>query len=646
MPSRVTVWAGREPGCPVERTFVQQQFSLVQDRCCFKETGECGSLTRRRSASSTGALWLLTVVWCGAPIDAAQLPASSGPSMASVSWAAGAAAPRNAVHLQILAFNDFHGYLLAPATPGTAPIGGAVALAAYLGAAERAAPGRTLIVHAGDLVGASPPATRLLHNEPGIEFLNLLANRYCRYGFATHFFVAGDGHAAPNRCNVVGTLGNHEFDAGIEEIQRLLNGGNASDGPFLENPYRGSRVPYVSANVIDRRTGKTLLPPYAVADLQGVPVGVIGAVLRETPSIVPAWAVKDVEFLDEAESINQAAATLEAKGIHTLVVIIHQGLTPIPIDGGYRWEGPLRALVAKLDPDIDVVVSGHTHDFTNALLPSRDGSPILVTQAYSYGVAFAQIQLQIDRATGDVIAKSARIVPTWSETLPKNLMRTRAQQLVDAAQSLVAARISRVVTTLPQAMTRAVSPAGESAVGDLVADAQRAVSHSDIALTNPGGLRSDLHAGPVTWGDILTLQPFSNHLVTLDMTGEQLLSLLEQQWPRDTHAPVRILKTSGLYYDWDATKPAGAHVVSTCDATHAPIEPARHYRVTVNDYLAAGGDGFALLPTLGAGTPGPLDADALEQYLHQQSGIAPSPSLSGSRLARADLGASSPCSNP
>jgi 5'-nucleotidase len=564
------------------------------------------------------------------------------PPRTSVSWSQRNAPARRSVQLQLLAFNDFHGNLQSPEISSARPVGGAAALAAYLKARVRAAPGRTLIVHAGDQVGASPPISSLLQNEPGIEFLNLLADEHCHYGSALQSFDAAHWRAAPNRCNVIGTLGNHEFDAGPAEIHRLLAGGNADAGPFLENPYRGSRVPYVCANVIDRRTGQLLLPAYAVVLVGGIPVGVIGAVLRATPSIVPAAAVADVEFLDEAESINRASSELSSHGIHTQIVLIHQGLVPLPQAGGYDWQGPLRHIIAQLDPDIDVVVSGHTHNFTNALLPSRGPTPVLVTQAYAYGVAYAQIDLRIDPVTRDVVAKSARIVPVWADVAPGKPGDAAARRLTASAQKLVAAKVGRVVATLQQPMTRALTGAGESTLGDLVADAQRAVTHADIALMNPGGLRSDLHAGALTWGDILTLHPFGNRLITLDMTGSELLAVLEQQWPIEPDALPRILKTSGLYYRWDPSGAAGAHIVEACDGAREPIDPSHHYRVTVNDFLAHGGDGFSTLKALGPGESGPLDSEALEQYLQAQTpaGAAlvstASPAVPP-RIARADL---------
>jgi 5'-nucleotidase len=588
------------------------------------------------------------------PQHAPATPHSSGnpwpPPDTSVSWTSPQAAGRRAVRLQLLAFNDFHGNLQSPSVASARPVGGAAALAGQIRALERAAPGHTLIVHAGDQLGASPPVTSLLHNEPAIEFLNLLANRQCRYGDAMRFFDAAHWRGQPDRCNVIGTLGNHEFDAGPEEIRRLLGGGNASDGPFVENPYRGSRVPYVCANVIDRRTGRLLLPAYAVVVLGGIPVGVIGAVLRDTPSLISAWASENLTFLDEATSINRAASELSRLGIHTQVVLIHQGLEPVANGDGYGWQGPLRHIVAQLDPDIDVVVSGHTHNYTNALLPSRGTTPVLVTQAYSYGVALAQIDLRIDPVTSDVVAKSARILPVWADVAPGYPGDSDARQLTDAAQAMVAPRVARVVGQLPQPMTRAVSAAGESSLGDLVADAQRLATHADIALMNPGGLRSDLRAGPVTWGDVLTLHPFANHLVTLDMTGAQLRSLLEQQWPTDASAPPRIFKTSGLYYSWDAARPRGARVVEACDASDAPLEPQRHYRVTVNDFLANGGDGFSAFKALEPREIGPLDTEALAQFLERQeqapelqAPVTSAPIPISPRIARADLGQAPLC---
>jgi 5'-nucleotidase len=521
------------------------------------------------------------------------------PPAVTVSWSDTGSRPGSTVHLRLLGFNDFHGNLEPPALASGRAAGGASVLAAYLENAERASPGHTLILEAGDLFGASPPITRLLGNEPAVRFLDLLADAHCPSGAALHFYDAGSWRRHPDRCNVIGTVGNHEFDAGVPQLLRLLS---------------GSRVPFVCANVRDRRTGQPLLPPYAVVMLGDVPVGVIGAVVRDTPTLVPAWATKDIEFLDEADAINRAAAELVGQGVHTLIVLIHQGLVPARASAGLEWRGALRDIVARLDPGIDVVVSGHTHQYADALLPDRGGRPVLVTQAYSAGVAYADIELEVNRSSGKVVRKSAQIVPAWADDGPGQRPDPRVAELTATSAAAVAPQIARVVATLPAPITRATTAAGESALGDLVADAQRAATHADVALMNPGGLRTDLKAGPLTWGDVLTLHPFGNRLVTLRMTGAQLLEVLEQQWPEGSAMP-RILKTSGLTYAWDATRPHGHRVTAACDGRGTSLDSATTYRVTVSDFLAGGGDGFTGFAALAEGELGPLDSEALASYL-------------------------------
>jgi 5'-nucleotidase len=536
----------------------------------------------------------------------------------TVSWQdpkAGAALA-TAVTLHVLTFNDFHGNLQTPAAPdGLRPAGGAAVLAAYLNAQRARDPAGTLIIHAGDLLGASPPITRLLQNEPAIQFLNLLADPQCHYGAATDFYAAASWREHPDPCQVIGTPGNHEFDAGPEELLRLLNGGNAKAGPFLQNPWRGSRVPYVCANVLDRRTGHTLLPPYAVVVIHGVPVGVIGAVLKETPTLVPAWATADLQFTDEAAAINAAARELQAQGVHTLLVTIHQGVVPTATAQGFAWHGPLLRIVAQLDPGIDVVISGHTHNFTNALWPDHAGHPVLVVQDFSYGMAYGELTLKLDPRSGRVLAKSARVLPAWADAGAGLHPDAAVARLTQEAVAAVGPRVARVVAHSDVALTRSMSAAGESVLGDLIADAQRAAVQADIGLMNPGGLRADLPAGAISWGDILTVHPFGNRILALNMTGAQLLRTLEEQWSADPAAIPRVLKTSGLYYQWDPAQPAGSHVVRACDAHHQPLRATALYRVAVNDFLVGGGDDFKGFSGLPVAQVGPLDTEALESYL-------------------------------
>jgi 5'-nucleotidase len=568
-------------------------------------------------------------LWAAGTCAAAPAPAVPWPPpSATVSWQAPASAASlpAAVTLRVLTFNDFHGNLHTPASPdGRRPAGGAAVLAAYLQAERARDPADTLIIHAGDLLGASPPITRLLQNEPAIQFLNLLADGACPFGNATHFFAAATWRQDPDPCHVIGTPGNHEFDAGPAELLRLLNGGNAQAGPFLQNPWRGSRVPYVCANVLDKRTGRTLLPPYAVVVIAGIPVGVIGAVLKQTPTLVPAWATADLTFTDEAAAINAAAKELQAQGVHTLLVTIHQGVVPVSRPQGFDWHGPLLRIVAQLDPGIDVVISGHTHNFTNALWPDRAGKPVLVVQDYSYGVAFGELTLKLDRHSGRVLAKAARVLPAWADAGAGLHPDASVAKLTQDAQDAVGPRVARVLGQSRIALTRSMSAAGESVLGDLVADAQRAAVQADVALMNPGGLRADLAAGPITWGDVLTVHPFSNRILALRMTGAQLLGALEEQWSADPAAIPRVLKTSGLYYEWDPARPAGSRVVLACDARHRRILAGATYRVAVNDFLVGGGDDFKGFGTLPVAQVGPLDTEAFESYLKTLHGTITSP---------------------
>lgn len=532
-------------------------------------------------------------------------PASGAPSVT-------AAPEQPPLHVKILGFNDFHGQL-SPKRELGRPIGGAAVLAAYLRAALAGREDHTFIVHAGDFVGASPPNSGLLQDEPSLDFLNTLAAE-----------SSCDG--APARgCHVIGGLGNHEFDEGKDELLRLLRGGNYRTGPFLDDPWRGAGYDVVCANVVERATGKPLLPPYAIRAVEGVPIAFIGAVLKAAPSIVNPSGVADLTFLDEADAVNAYVPELVRQGVRAIVLQIHQGDTQAPYAGPTRSDAPppagaLGRVIARLDDEIDVVVSGHTHEFTNAVIPNAHGKPLLVVQARSAGVAYADIELTLDRRTGDVVEKSASIVPTWGDEGPGLTPDPAVARLVAAADARVKDTVERVVGTAKVAVSAVPNDAGESALGDLVADAERAALHADFALMNPGGLRRDLDAGKVTWGELFSVQPFGNTLVGVRMTGARLIELLNHQWGGAQPAGGRVLQISGFTYAWDASVPeGGVRVLELRDAAGRPLNAYKRYLVAMNSFLAAGGDAFpAPVPaTRGAAKPGaaPSDLDALASYL-------------------------------
>lgn len=524
--------------------------------------------------------------------------------------------------VRLLGFNDFHGQLSQGRLVGNRPVGGAAVLASYLVDAAREVNDRALIVHAGDHVGASPPASALLQDEPSIQFLNLLANRDCR------------GSRRENlRCNVVGTLGNHEFDEGADEMLRLIHGGNSALGPFLQSPYRGASFNYVSANVLDAKTHKPLLAPYTIKQVGRVRVGVIGAVLKDTPSIVTPTGVAGLEFVDEAKAINAAVRKLRREGVHTIVVTIHQGGAQTSYEGETiadgRVTGDILPVIEQLHDDVDVVISGHRHAFTNALVPNSNGTPILVTQAFSASTAYAEIDLEVSRNCGDVLSKTARVVTTYSDVAPGNVLQMSVADLVRQAEELTAPLVNRLVGESALAIDRTQTVAGESALGNLIADAQRTATGSDFAFMNPGGIRADLDQGSITWGELFTIQPFGNSLVRMDLTGAQVRTLLEQQWVGQTSP--RLLQVSGLSYTWDAAAPNGSKVIEVTKDGVA-LDLAATYSVTVNSFIAAGGDNFTVLVEGNNRVGGDIDLDAL--ITHVQSLPQPISAAAEGRITR------------
>lgn len=515
--------------------------------------------------------------------------------------AAVAPAGTPAARVRLLALSDFHGQLVPGKQMLGRPAGSAGVLAAWIEAARRGAPGRTVLVHAGDLVGASPPVSALLQDEPTISFLNLLAGPACR---SLDSPPAAPPPPLPDvepgflpwldpACDVVGTLGNHELDEGRGELLRLLAGGNHPRGPFLESPWRGARYPTLAANVVDHASGRTLLPAFVVKRVDGVQIGFIGVVTRSVAGAVAASGVAGLDFLDEADTVNRYAAVLRAAGVRAIVVLVHQGGEQPPYLGptheSNAVEGEIVDLVARLDPEVDVVVAGHTHSFLNAWLPAQGGKRVLVVEAFSAGTAFDWVDLEVDRAGGDVVSAQAAVQVAWADEGPGRTPDRPTAALEASAAAKVAPLVDRVVCTAADHLGRAPDRAGQSPLGDLVADAQRAAfPGAHIAFTNRGGLRADVRAGRVTWGDLYTAQPFGNDLVAMTLTGEQVLAVLEQQWAGGRS---EVLPVSGLAYSWSASATAGEKVLEA-RVGGAPLGRAARYRVVVNGFLAGGGDGF------------------------------------------------------
>ena len=420
------------------------------------------------------------------------------------SYASGGA---DLVHLKILAINDFHGYIASTEKLGGMPVGGAAYLSSYFVQREMQA-NVTLRVHAGDAVGASPPLSGLLQDEPTIEILSVL-------GFD------------------IGVPGNHEFDEGLAELYRLQYGGHHD----VTGHFHGNSFPLVAANVKHRDTGELIFPPYLIKAVLGVPVAFIGVVTTETPSIVAHARVSDLEFEDPVEAVNRWVREIRSLGVEAIVVLAHEGGT-VDEDSGLV-EGPIVDIAFGVDEAVDAIVSGHTHQGYAAHIDDK-----LVVQAYSKGTAFADIHLVIDRNTGDVAYSEAEIVTVWADAVQPD---PRILGLIRQYEEEVKPVTDRVIATAASDLTRTQSEAGESALGNLIADAHRSVAEADIAFTNPGGIRNDLQAGEVTWGELYVVQPFGNDLVKMTMTGDQILRALNQQWRQvGDSVEVKFLQITGV----------------------------------------------------------------------------------------------------
>lgn len=518
--------------------------------------------------------------------------------------------PTEPVRVKILAINDFHGNLRPPQggirirDPQDAgktinvEAGGAEHLATALRELRAKNPNHVFVA-AGDLVGASPLVSALFHDEPTVESLSLMGLE-------------------------ISAVGNHEFDEGAAELLRLQRGGcHPTDGCKGPQSFAGAKFQYLAASTVEQRTGKTILPAYAVKRFQGIPIAFIGLTLKDTPSIVVPAGVAGLEFRDEAATVNALVPELRRQGIEAIVVLIHEGGIPT---GDYNEcpgiAGPIVDIVKRFDKAVDLVVSGHTHRAYNCRIDGR-----LVTSADKYGTLLSEIDIVLDPASGDVREAQAQNLIVRTAQFGKDAAQS---QLIAAYEQLAAPLAKRVVGRVAAALSRDESPAGESAVGQLVADAQLAATAdagAQIALMNPGGLRAALSGaadGQVRYEDLFAVQPFYNNLVTLTLTGAQLQRALEQQWLNQPRP--RVLQVSrGFGYSWQAGKPPGERVVpGSLRLNGVAIEPQQRLRVTVNSFLAGGGDNFSVFKQDGQDVrTGMMDIDALERHVQRAGTVAP-----------------------
>ncbi|MBK9940252.1 MAG: bifunctional metallophosphatase/5'-nucleotidase [Kouleothrix sp.] len=521
------------------------------------------------------------------------------------------AAHSGSVSVQILAINDFHGNLEPPAGSsgrvGTINAGGAEYLATHIKQLEATNP-NTVVVSAGDLIGASPLLSALFHDEPTIEAMNQIGLDF-------------------------NAVGNHEFDEGAAELKRMQNGGcHPTDGCLDGDPFAGANFRFLAANVVQAKNRKTLFPAYKIRSFGGVKVAFVGMTLEGTPTIVTPAGVAGLKFLDEADTLNKLVRELRENGVKTIVALIHEGGLPT---GGFNEcpgiSGPIVDIVNRTSHEVDLFITGHTHQAYNCVI---DGRP--VTSALSFGRLVTDITMTLDRSSGQ---------PTFTSI--NNLIVTRdvakdagVTALIGKYNAIAAPLANRVIGSITADITRVATPAGESSLGDVIADAQLAATApanfggAVVAFMNPGGIRADLTFagslagegdGKVTYGEAFTVQPFGNSLVTKTMTGAQIKAVLEQQFDNPIAGQNRILQVSaGFSYSWSASAPTGSKVdPASIKINSVVVDPAASYRVTMNSFLATGGDNFSAFNLGTNDLGGAVDTDALEAYFVANSPVAP-----------------------
>ena len=489
--------------------------------------------------------------------------------------------------LRVLAFNDFHGVLEPAQGPGAAFFAEAIG---------RLRDERTLVVSAGDLIGGSPFISGILHDEPTIEIMNAIGLDY-----------AG--------------VGNHEFDEGRVELMRMQNGGcHPADGCGLGDTFQGASFEFLAANVTDRTTGELILPAYALRVVGDLTVAIVGMTLEDTPAQTLPSAVTDLVFADEVDTMNALVPELQVAGADVIVLLLHESGSQL---GGANeclfFNGPVKGIAEALDPAVSIVATGHSHTFFNCNLDGK-----VVTAAGAYGTHVTVIDVVRDAVTGQLVATAENVVVSSSGTPDPEVAA-----LVADVQSIVAVRRDEVIATISETIPTSAGLYGESPMGAVIADAMLAASAApaetgaEIALMNTGGVRAPLYfepsagedgPGQVRYGEAFAVQPFSNVVSTVTLTGADVFAALDVWCGAGTP-----LQVAGITYSCATAAAEGARVSVLFDGE--PLEMERNYRVTVNSIVIDPGK----TPSMANATDVALvdvDLELLVKYLRDNSPVA------------------------
>jgi 5'-nucleotidase len=561
-----------------------------------------------------------------------------------------AARAADTVEVRLIGINDFHGNLesanlaLALTDPGApagskpvfVPTGGAAWLAGLV-KNLRAGAKHSVMIAGGDLIGAAPLASTLLRHESTVEVLNDMGLE-------------------------VSVVGNHEFDAGAAELRRIIRGGCARGGdPNLSTcvggKYPGTHYKYISSNVVDER-GRPIAAPYVIRYVEGFPIGFVGAVTKTTPQMVTPSGVKGLTFEDEADAANRAAVQLRARGVKAIVAIFHEGFELGTYEQRGDWNdtscpkahGPLLDILKRLDPAIRIVFSGHTHQGYRCEIDGR-----IVIQGTSFGRGVSVIDARLDKKAGTLTAVRSINLPVLNERTPaamrEKFIAAAPEPFGDAMRaakpdSRIAAKVEKYAALVKPKAERIVGRingrfardgSGDTAAGRFIADAQFAATRalgSQVAFMNPGGIRANLECREppcqVTFGQIFTTQPFGNSLVVMTLTGAQIKTALESQLRGVSGNPKFLQPSEGFTYTWDSSRHFGDRV-RDMKLDGEPIDLGRNYRVTVNSFLAEGGDGYDAIQDGTDRVGGGPDTDAVVAFL-----AAAERSPSAPRITRVD----------
>lgn len=519
------------------------------------------------------------------------------------------------VAVRILAINDFHGNLYPPSggirirDPQdvskivTVEAGGSEHMATAVKDLKRGHDNHVFVA-AGDLIGASPLLSAIFHDEPTIESLSVMGLE-------------------------MSAVGNHEFDAGIDELLRKQNGGcHPQQGCQGARAFQGAAFQYLAASTWDTRNQRAILPAYKIKTFDGIPVAFIGLTLKGTSDIVNPAGIAGLRFDDEADSVNRLIPELRRQGIETIIVLIHEGGYPT---GDYNEcpgiSGPIVNIVKRIDKAVDVIISGHTH---RAYLCEIDGR--LVTSGDKFGSIVSTIDLQLDPKTHDVLTAKANNVIVRTSLYVKDQQQT---ELIKAYDKRIEPLAQRIVGNLGGAFSRQIDVSGAFAAGQLIADAQLDATAAPqnggavIAFANSGGTRTAMIPeadGSVRFAQVFAMQPFSNHLVTMTLTGAQIKELLEQQW-RENNSIGEFLQVSrGFTYRYAEMRGQNQRVVAGSMTLNGMLlDMAANYRVTVSSFLASGAGGLRVMRDGRDPRTGIKDVEALERFIATNPGAMPAP---------------------